>query len=198
MATKSSRGRPRSVTHAQISAVALDLFARHGFDETTVDDIAEATGISRRTLFRYFPSKNDMVWGDFDWVLARLRGYLAERPSGEPLLTAISEAVIASNRYDDEQLPELRIRMTLITTVPALQAHSMLRYADWRAVIAEFAAERLGQRPDEIVPQAIGHAALGSSMAAFVRWVDHPEEDLENNLRAAYDLLARVRLAASV
>lgn len=190
MSTKSSRGRPRSVTHAQISAVALDLFARHGFDETTVDDIADAIGISRRTLFRYFPSKNDMVWGDFDWVLGRLRGYLAERPSEEPLLTAMSEAVIASNSYDAEQLPELRIRMTLITTVPALQAHSMLRYAAWRAVIAEFVAERLGQQPDEIVPQAIGHAALGSSMAAFVRWVDHPEEDLEDNLRSAYGVLA--------
>jgi mycofactocin system transcriptional regulator len=188
--SRPARGRPRSVTHAHIAGIALELFARNGFDETTVEDIAAAAGISRRTLFRYFPSKNDMVWGDFEWVLDRLRGYLAERPSGEPLMAALSAAVEASNHYEADQLPELRIRMTLITTVPALQAHSMLRYAAWRAVIAEFAAVRLGQQPDDLVPQAIAHAALGASMAAFVHWVDHPEEDLDENLRTAYRLLA--------
>src|SRR6478609_2677659 len=164
MPAKQLRGRPRSVTHAQIAAVALDLFARNGFDETTVDDIAEVMGISRRTLFRYFPSKNDMVWGDFDWVLDRLRNDLAERPREEPLTAALTEAVVASNHYDDDELPELRIRLTLITTVPALQAHSMLRYAAWRRVIAEFVADRLGDEPDGIVPDAVAAAALGFSI----------------------------------
>jgi hypothetical protein len=66
----------------------------------------------------------------------------------------------------------------------------MLRYAAWRAIVAEFAAARLGQKTDELVPQTIAHAALGTSMAAFVRWVEHPEEDLEENLRRGYELLA--------
>lgn len=184
------RGRPRSVTHAQITSTALELFARHGFDETTVDDVAAELGINRRTLFRYFPSKNDLVWGDFDWVLDRLRGYLAGSGPDEPLMAAIGRAVVASNHYEPDQLPELRIRMTLITTVPALQAHSMLRYAAWRTVIAEFVANRLDQQPDDLLPQTIAHACLGTSMAAFVRWVDHPEEDLEENLRRGYRLLA--------
>jgi TetR/AcrR family transcriptional regulator, regulator of mycofactocin system len=170
--------------------VALDLFATNGFDETTVEDVAAELGISRRTLFRYFSSKNDMVWGDFDWVLDRLRGQLAETTAGEPMMTALARAAVASNHYEADQLPELRIRMTLITTVPALQAHSMLRYAAWRGVIAEFVAERLGQRADDLVPQTIAHAALGTSMAAFVRWVRNPHEDLNENLRQAYRLLA--------
>lgn len=170
--------------------MALDLFARDGFDETTMSDVATALGISRRTLFRYFPSKNDMVWGDFDWVLERLRGYLAETSPDEPLMTALARAVVASNHYEADQLPELRIRMTLITTVPALQAHSMLRYAAWRAVIAEFVAARLGRRADDLVAQTIAHAALGTSTAAFVRWVGNPDDDLEQNLRDAYRLLA--------
>jgi mycofactocin system transcriptional regulator len=178
------------VSHAQITRVALDLFARNGFEETTVEDIAAELGINRRTLFRYFSSKNDMVWGDFDWVLDRLRAHLAETTPDEPLMAAIARAAVASNHYEPEQQPELRIRMTLITTVPALQAHSMLRYAAWRGVIAEFVAERLGQEPDDLVPQTIGHAALGTSMAAFVRWVHSPGEDLDENLRRAYDLLA--------
>jgi hypothetical protein len=50
---------------------------------------------------------------------------------------AIARAAVSSNGCDADQLLELRIRLTLITTVPALQAHSMLRYAAWRNVIAE-------------------------------------------------------------
>jgi len=165
------------------------LFAERGFDETTVDDIAEALGVSRRTLFRYFASKNDMVWGDFDWVLARLRHCLDATDPDEPLHEALRAAVVESNRYEDEQLPELRIRMRLITGVPALQAHSTLRYAEWRAVIAEFVAGRLGCEAGDLIPQTVAHAALGTSMAAFLVWVDEPSSDLVENLDEAYRLL---------
>jgi hypothetical protein len=78
--------------------------------------------------------------------------------------------------------------MRLITGVPALQAHSALRYAEWRAVIAEFVAGRLGCRPEDLVPQTVAHAALGTSMAAFLVWVDNPGSDLVENLREAYRL----------
>jgi len=76
------------------------MFAERGFEDTTVDDIAEALGVSRRTLFRYFASKNDMVWGDFDWVLARLRRCLDATRPGEPLHEALGRAVVESNRCD--------------------------------------------------------------------------------------------------
>jgi mycofactocin system transcriptional regulator len=165
------------------------MFAERGFDETTVDDIAEALGVSRRTLFRYFASKNDMVWGDFDSVLARLRRCLDDTGADEPLHEALREAVVESNRYGDEQLPELRIRMRLITGVPALQAHSTLRYAEWRAVIADFVARRLGSEAGDLIPQTVAHAALGTSMAAFLVWVDDPSSDLVENLDEAYRLL---------
>ena len=165
------------------------MFADRGFDETTVDDIADALGVSRRTLFRYFASKNDMVWGDFDWVLGRLRRCLDATASDEPLHEALRRAAVESNRYEDEQLPELRIRMRLITGVPALQAHSALRYAEWREVIAEWVGERLGCEPADLIPQTVAHAALGTSMAAFLVWVDDPSSDLVANLEHAYRLL---------
>jgi len=94
-----------------VARTALELFARQGFEETTMDDIAVALGVGRRTLFRYFRSKNDMVWGDFDRVLRRLRAHLEAAPAQAPLMDALAEAVVASNRYDDAQLPELRIRI---------------------------------------------------------------------------------------
>jgi mycofactocin system transcriptional regulator len=183
------RGRPLSRTRAEVARTGLELFRRNGFDETTVDDIAGALGVSRRTLFRYYPSKNDIVWGDFDWVLDRLRRELDTVRVDEPLMDGLARAVVASNHYGPEQIGELRIRMTLITTVPALQAHSMLRYAAWRTVVAEYAARRLDQSPDDLAPQTIAHAALGTSMAAFVTWVQRPEDDLEENLWRGYALL---------
>jgi TetR/AcrR family transcriptional regulator, regulator of mycofactocin system len=183
-------GRPPGTSRREVTRTALELFAQRGFVETTVDDVADALGVSRRTLFRYFASKNDMVWGDFDWVLSRLRAGLDASPREMPLHEALTRAVIESNRYEDEQLPELRIRMRLITGVPALQAHSALRYSEWREVIAVWVSDRLGCAPGDVIPQTVAHAALGTSMAAFVAWVDDPSSDLVENLRAAYTLLA--------
>ena len=68
--------------------------------------------------------------------------------------------------------------MRLITGVPALQAHSTLRYAEWRAVIAEFVASQLGCDPAHLIPQTVAHAALGTWIAAFLVWVDDPSSDL--------------------
>jgi TetR/AcrR family transcriptional regulator, regulator of mycofactocin system len=82
--------------------------------------------------------------------------------------------------------------MRLITGVPALKAHSTLRYAEWRAVIASFVAPRLGCGAQDLAPQTVAHSALGTSMAAFLVWVDDPASDLVvENLEEAYRLLGR-------
>jgi TetR/AcrR family transcriptional regulator, regulator of mycofactocin system len=187
---RSNPGRPPSTTREGIEVVALGLFEERGFDLTTVDDIAAAVGVGRRTLFRYFASKNDIAWGDFDWVMDRLRTALGETDAAVPLMEALRSGVVESNRYPAEQLPGLRIRMTLITRSPALQAHSALRYAEWRTVVAEWVATRLGVDPGDLVPQTIAHAALGTAMASFGRWVDHPGEDLYELLDSAFRSLA--------
>jgi len=184
-----STGRPPSTSHDRIAGVALDLFAKRGFEATTVEEIAAALGVGRRTVFRYFPSKNDIVWGNFEWVMERLRAHLEESGPEVPLAEALRRAVVLSNSYPEEELSELRIRMTLITTVPALQAHSMLRYDAWRGVVAEYAAPRLGEPPEGLGPQAVSYAALGCSRAGFDRWVADPEEDLGRCLDRAFLLL---------
>jgi mycofactocin system transcriptional regulator len=163
-----------------------------------MDDLADAIGIGRRTLFRYFPSKNDIVWGDFNLVLNRLRALLEATPTETPVMDALADAIVESNRYEPEQLMELRTRMTLITSVPALQAHSMLRYAAWRDVIAEFVADRRDESPTDLVPQTIGHATLGTSMAAFVHWVNNPGSDINANLIEAYRVLRQSGPQSSV
>lgn len=184
-----ARGRRPSTSHLEIERIGLALFHRDGFDATRMEDIADGVGVSRRTLFRYYPSKNDIVWGDFDLVLERLRRLLDRTPRGTPLLPGLSGAIVASNHYEGEQLETLRARMTLITTVPALQAHAMLPYQAWRQVVADFVAGRRGERPEDLVPQTIAFATLGASMAAFSRWVAIPGEDLDRNLRRAFGVL---------
>lgn len=170
--------------------MALRLFAEKGFDQTTLDDIATSVRVSRRTLFRYYASKNDIVWGEFSEHLAGLRAQLAAAPADEPLMDVLRRAVVAFNDYGEQELPELRIRMTLITTVPTLQGHSMLRYRDWCDVIAEFVAGRLGCDTHDHVPQVVANAALGTAMATYQHWITHPEVDLLEEMDQAFRLLA--------
>lgn len=169
--------------------MGFSLFVEHGFDATTMDDIAAALGVGRRTLFRYYPSKNDVVWGEFNLVLDRMRTELRSGDQDRPIIEVVREAAVRSNTYPDKMLDELHVRLTLIQSVPGLQAHSMLRYAEWREVIAEYVANRLGCAADDLVPLATGHAALAASTAAFSRWVAHRDEDILQLIDRSYGLL---------
>lgn len=171
-------GRRRITSREELEQTAFALFAAHGFEATTVDEIAAAAGIGRRTFFRYFPSKNDIPWGAFEDELDRMRVRLKACPPEVPLMDAIRLALIDFNRVEPAQVPLHRRRMELILRVPALLAHSTLRFTAWRDVVAEFVADRTGRRPEELAPQAIAHAVLGVSVAAYEHWLDHPAADL--------------------
>ena len=171
-------GRRRVTSREELEDTAFGLFAAHGFEATTVDEIAAAAGIGRRTFFRYFPSKNDIPWGAFELELERMRARLRAVPGDVPLMDAIREALVDFNRVDAAQVPLHRRRMELILRVPALFAHSTLRFTAWREVIAEFVAARTGQRTGQLAPQAVAHAVLGVAVAAYEHWLDDPAADL--------------------
>ncbi len=171
-------GRKRITSRAELEHVAFELFERQGFDGTTIDDIARAAGIGRRTFFRYFPSKNDIPWGNFADELERMRAQLSAYPAQIPLMEAIRLAIVDFNRVPPAQLPWHRRRMELILRVPALQAHSTLRYASWRQVVAEFVGQRIGQPPDALAPRTIAYAALGVAVAAYEQWLETDDADL--------------------
>ncbi len=184
------RGRPAATSRHELSRLALDLFARQGYDETTVDDIASAAGIGRRTFFRYFDAKPDAVWGEFDDELVRLADRLAEAPEDEPMLDVLRRAVMATNRFGAGELDELRQRMSLIGSVPDLVAHSAVRYEAWCDVVATFAAGRLGCAPGDLEAQTVARAALGAAMAAFSSWASTGGGDLVDQVDRAFRLLA--------
>lgn len=172
-------GRPSVTSRAELEQCALELFAERGFEATTVEDIAAAAGIGRRTFFRYFASKNDAVWGDFEQGLHDLRTRFAETDPSQPLLEALREAVLAFNRFDPAEVPWHRERMALILRVPALQAHSTLRYAAWRQVVADFVAQRLGEPAGALLPQLVAHSCLAAAMTAYEQWLATPGADLQ-------------------
>ncbi|HVX22733.1 MAG TPA: mycofactocin system transcriptional regulator [Acidimicrobiales bacterium] len=180
-----SPGRPPATTAADLEHVALGLFTRQGFEETTVDQIAAAAGIGRRTFFRYYRSKNDVAWGDFDEQLARFRASFQAVPASMPLPAALHDCIARFNDFPAEEEPWLRRRMALLLGVPALQAHSTLRYAAWRAVVAEFVAGRRGERPDDLVPQVTAHCALGTAVTAYECWLRDGRRSLAELMDAA-------------
>lgn len=171
-------GRARSTTADQLSRIGLEMFIRDGFDNVTVEDIAAAAGIGRRTFFRYFSSKNDLPWGDFDSLLNHMRSRLDEVPDGMPLFEALREAVIDFNRFPEQEMPLLRQRMKCLLTTPTLVAHSALRYQAWREVIASFTAERLGIREDSHLAMTLGRVCLGISLSAYEEWLQDENLDL--------------------
>lgn len=167
-----ARGRPVVTSHGEIEQAAFRLFAEHGFEGTTLAAIAAEVGVGRRTLFRYYRSKNDIPWGQFDRTLAGFREMLAEQPDDLPIAEAVHRAVVRFNDFPPGARPSHRDRMRLILTTPELQAHSVLRYADWRRVIAEYVATRRGEAPDALFPRMVGHVSLALALSAYEVWLE--------------------------
>lgn len=187
---RSTAGRPEVTSHAEIEQAAFRLFAERGFEATTLDAIAAEVGVGRRTLFRYYSSKNDIPWGQFDRTLDGFRQILADMPTDIPLHEAVHRGVLAFNEFPEDAQPSHRDRMRLILRTPALQAHSVLRYGEWRAVIAEYVAERRGLKRDDLLPRVVGHVSLALALSAYEQWLESPNTSLQRVLEQAMTSIA--------
>jgi mycofactocin system transcriptional regulator len=165
-------------SHAEIEQAAFDLFAERGFEGTTIEAIARKVGVGKRTIFRYYPSKNDIPWGQFASTLAHFRQVLYDTPDDVPVHQAVHGAVLEFNRFPPGARPPHRDRMRLILTTPELQAHSVHQYAAWRAVIADYVARRRGCRPTDLEPRLAGHVSLSLALTAYEIWLDDEGADL--------------------
>ncbi|GAB4011076.1 mycofactocin system transcriptional regulator [Nocardioides ultimimeridianus] len=174
----STRGRRGATTHADIEQAAFSLFARDGFAATTLQAIATEVGVGRRTLFRYYPSKNDIPWGRFARTLEGFRSLLGAMPAGAAVHEAVHRGVLEFNRFPAEAGEHHRERMRLILRTPELQAHSVHQYAAWRAVIAEYVAARRGCLPTDPEPLLAGQVSLSLALTAYELWLPAEDADL--------------------
>ena len=172
------QGRPAATDHVAIERAAFALFQKQGFDNTTMEQIADAVGVGRRTLFRYFPSKNDIPWGQFDENLRLFRERFDAVPADAPLAASVHRCVVLFNDFDEGALEQHRFRMRLILMTPALQAHSALKYEAWRRVISEYVAKRLSLADEDPLPRLVGHVSLAMSVAAYEQWLSKPTSSL--------------------
>jgi len=184
------RGRPPGTSPRELELIALRLFTQQGFDNTPIDEIAAEAGVSARTFFRYFATKADVLWYAFDQEVEALRRALDSAGDGAPLLDAIRHAVVSVNHYTAADTPELRTRMQLIGSVPTLQASAAVHYDAWERAIIEYAARRLGQPADALLPLAIGRSTLAVCRAAYEVWVARADADLTVYLDQAIAAMA--------
>jgi len=188
--TEVRRGRPPATSSSELEGIALRLFTDNGFENTTIEQIAAKAGVSERTFFRYFATKASVLWTEFDAEVDAIRAALEVVPGGVPMMEAIRRAVVAANHYRAADVPELRMRMNLIASVPALTSSAAEHYDAWERAVSEFAGRRLGQPANSLYPLAIGRAVLATCRAAFDRWSARADADLPDYLDAALRALA--------
>lgn len=181
-------GRPAVTSAHQLAACAQRLFLRQGFDATTVEDIAVEAGVSRRTFFRYFATKADVVWVESAVELVAFAELLSDADRSGPADVVVTEAFIATLTHDPEDAEWARHRAQLILTVPAVQAHANEVYRQWRAVIVDFVAA-YSDTGDDAYATAVAYATMAASSAAHERWLATPATPLSDHLRQMFDLM---------
>lgn len=184
------RGRPPGTSRRALELIALRLFTEQGFEATTIEQIAAEAGVSPRTFFRYFSSKAGVLWAEFDHEVGTIRAALAAVPAGVPMMDAIRQAVVAANHYSARDVPELRARMNLTGTEPALVSSAATHYDAWEQAISDFVASRTGQPAGSLYPLTVGRATLAACRAAYDRWSVRADADLTLYLDAALTALA--------
>lgn len=172
-----------------IQGEALRLFAERGYEQTTVEDIADAADISPRTFFRYFPTKEDVVlWDEYDAVIWDL---LDERPENEPpgetLRAVTRQAIVGLYRRDPERL---LARNRLLFTVPAVRARFLEFTRAGVGILSEAFARRRGLADDTLKLELTAIALVDAAGAALDRWQHtNGEADLLALLDEATDAL---------
>lgn len=191
-------GRPASIDPDRIAASALQLFVKQGYESTSMEDIARAAGIGRKSLYRYFPSKAALVWGGMDPVLGVLADGLRQ-PSGgfrgpgsrrteDELHAGLREAVSAAART----LPDLSVtrgRLRLISSHTELAADGFRNLAEHSTALANYLEE--GGLPARRA--ALAAAALHSALV--VAWMQWAESEDPDPLPYVADAVNVVRLA---
>lgn len=176
-----------------IQAHALRLFVEHGYDATTVNEVAQESGVSTMTVYRHFPTKEDLVLYDqYDPLIA---AHVIARPADEPLVLRIGRTLVETTRTILEATPEkdlLLARLRLMIDTQALRArHLDSQFATQKAI----ADALLGDAPDpesEFRTWVAASTCMAAMYVALMRWAqedgrtDLPEL-IASALTAAFD-----------
>jgi AcrR family transcriptional regulator len=164
------RGRPTDVDPERVALLALRHFDEHGYEQTTMDDIAALAGIGRRTLFRYFPSKPALVWGGIEPVVERMHAVLDRAADDEPVREVLARAVTESLDLSPEAEEATRRRLRLMGTHPALVGFGLTMLGSNRELLLEFLARRLTIDRAGLRAQVLADALSSANFSALIWW----------------------------
>ena len=180
--------RRRQDARTEIVAIALELFVRDGFEATTVEAIAGAAGCATRTFYRYFGSKEDVMFHDLPDVIAGLGQVLDTRlAAGLPEWRALGESLIDFiGRFDASDARTAIQRMELWSHEPALQARYLQYVAQTEAVVVGALCRHRRTSPDEDdVAQLMAVAAVGAYRVTITTHLAGDHRKLGDHLREA-------------
>ena len=164
---------------------AFDLFDEHGYEQTTVDDIADRAGVGRTTLFRHYRSKEDVIFPDHDRMLAAVKDRLATSTAATAIV-AVTEAVrLVLVRYLEEG-DRARRRYALTSKVANLRDREIVSVARYQRLFREFIAEWMGPTPGAALRAELMSAAVVSAHNHVLRrWLRRDALDPAAELDAA-------------
>ena len=172
-AAEGRRERKRRQTRERIQQAAMTLFLERGFEETTVEDIAEAADVSKRSFFDYFPSKEDVVFAWQDTFAQHLMNAIAMRPPEEPAVSVVRHALIDTVVAAADQRA-LAIG-DLINRTPALKARDQLKYAKLEQKLAEALEARARSKEERDRMRLLAAIVIGMLRIGAERWKDEPK-----------------------
>ncbi|MFT4306393.1 MAG: TetR/AcrR family transcriptional regulator [Microbacterium sp.] len=177
--SRRGRGRPRHSSHDEIRDIARELFLRQGYRQTSLQQIADAAGISRTTLFHYFPAKRDLMADEYDNSLVRLRRVLVH-DGDAPAVRVMGDAIIAALSFSRQEHDALAARWRIVRDDDDLRADVALRTRVIAEELTGYAARRTPAAGPERVPDVV-EALMAVVLAATTRWADqgHPGVDLD-------------------
>ncbi|MDO5052471.1 MAG: helix-turn-helix domain-containing protein [Pseudoclavibacter sp.] len=172
-------------THAKLRETALRLFATQGYEATGTAAIARAAGVSEMTLFRHFPSKEELLLQDpYD---PRMAEAVRLRPDHEPAMRALAEGIRSAWReLEPQELAQLRTVLELVAATPALRGALERSGRDTATALASALEER-GVPPAQA--QVAAAAALSGLSAALLAWAAGPGTGLREHVEGALDVL---------
>ncbi|MBS1881139.1 MAG: TetR family transcriptional regulator [Actinobacteria bacterium] len=169
------RAQARASVRAKIAQAVFTIFAERGFEQTTATEAAEAAGISRASFFRYFSTKEEAVFAAQEAMGENIAAALLERPTAEDDWTALRRAADAAVRNYERSPTETLRRVRLARTTPALRAHELERQLQWRQMIGDVLAGRIGRERGDVRCEALAGAAIAALDAAVTTWAERGE-----------------------
>jgi AcrR family transcriptional regulator len=160
----------RRSTHDALRRVALASFASKGFSNVTVTELAREAGVTERTFFRHFPTKEAVLFQDYDTHLEWLSEALAQRPSSEPLFEAVL-ASVETFPHDLEVVRQAATARTELINADRIASHLRVVQASFADVLTEFVKNRYPTVPDiDLVAEVAGATLAAALVAAVENW----------------------------